>query len=57
MVIWCEVWAGNPNIESNDRVISQDSAARQGFKQLEIRLTTAVSVVSVWFPAACNPWL
>ena len=40
-----------------DNMICQVSAARQGFKQLDIKLTMAVSVVSIWFPAACNPWL
>ena len=32
-------------------------SARQGVKQLESRLTMAVSLVSVCFPAACDPWL
>ena len=41
----------------NDNIISQVSAARQGLKQLDIRLTMAVSVVSVWSPAACDPRL
>ena len=47
----------NPDVGFNDNIISQVSATRQGFKQLDIRLTMAVSVVSVWFTAACNPWL
>ena len=55
--IQCEISAGKPQFGFNDTIISQVSAARQGFKQLNIRLTMAVSVVSVWFPAACNPWL
>ena len=33
------------------------SAARQDRKQLGIRLKSAVSVVSAWFPAACDPRL
>ena len=54
----CEISAeGTPNMGSMTTIIFQISAARQGFKQLHIRLTMAVSAVSVWFPAACNPWL
>ena len=55
MVIQCEIWAKNPQYEFNDNIVPQVSAARQGFKQLNIRLTMAVSAVSVWVPAACNP--
>ena len=41
----------------NDNMISQVSAARQGFKQLDIRRDNG-SVSSVGLiPAACNPWL
>ena len=29
----------NPDVDFNDNIISQVSATRQGFKQLEIRLT------------------
>ena len=57
MVIECERWAEKPQFGFNDTIISQVSAARQGFKQLDIRLTMAVSAVSVCFPAVCNPWL
>ena len=56
MVIKCEIWAEKP-FGFNDNINSQGSAARQGFKQLDIRLTMAVSVVAVCIPAACNPWL
>ena len=54
MAIQCETWAGKLQFGFNDTIISQVSAARQGFKQLDIWLTMAVSV---WFPAACDPWL
>ena len=57
MVIQCEIWAEKPQFGFNDTSIPPVSAARQIFKQLDIRLTLAVSVVSGWFPAACNPWL
>ena len=56
VVIQCAMWAENPsNLDS--MIVAQVSAARQGFKQLGIRLTMAVSVVSVWFLAAYYPWL
>ena len=57
MVIQCEIWADNPQLGINDTIVAQVSAARQGLKQLGIRLTMAGSVASAWFLAACNPWL
>ena len=44
MVIECQRWVGKPPFGFNDTMISQVSAARQGFKQLDVRLTMTVSV-------------
>ena len=53
-VVQCEIWAEKPQFGFNDNIVCQVLAARQGFKQLNIRLIMAVSV---WSPAACDPWL
>ena len=53
MVIWCEIWAEKRQFGFNDNIVPQVSAFRQGFTQLDIRLTMAVSVVSGCFSAAC----
>ena len=55
MAIRCEIRTEKPNLGFNDSIVSQVSAARQDFKQLDIRLTMAA--VSAWRPAACDPLL
>ena len=51
-----KLWSSSVRAEKyqygfNDNIVSQVSAARQGFKQLDIRLTMVASGVLDWFPA------
>ena len=52
VLVPCEICAGKPQFGFNDKIVPQVSAARQGYKQLGIRLTNG-SVSSVSLFSSC----